>query len=368
MSRLLIATLSVITILMSISVYADEKADQKSEILSLHKLYKTSLKAGNIDEALGIAEQIYALTPQAYGKISKTHAMAIFNLGQVSELARKRHQAAQYYQEHMNTLDDLGTPKDKKYLFKLGLLSKAYSENRNNEDAIKYARMGLDLAKELQVSDEMLADRMLWLGIYYSMSHKHSRQARRLVNKAHELLSKTLGDQHHKTAFAIFWQAKINMAYKKPKRAAEKFEKVLAVYKNQLPAGHDRTLQVHAFLVGAYEKMGKTDKATEHCIAVATERPIDFNREIKPLYKTRPKYPRSALMSGKSGHIIAEFTVDEFGQVKDIKTLHGENIKTFEKEAHEALSKFRYAPSTKDGVRVKTEGVLHRITFRMAKR
>ncbi|MCF6215620.1 MAG: energy transducer TonB [Emcibacter sp.] len=367
MSRLFITILSFIIILMPASILADEKADQKSEILNLHKVYKTTLKAGNIDEALGIAEQIYALTPGAYGKISKTHATATFNLGQVSKFARKRHQAAQYFQEHMDILDDLGAAKDQKYLFKLDLLSKAHSEAGNNEKAIKYARMGLDLAKELQVSDEMLADQMLGLGIYYSMSHKHSRQARRFVNKAHELFSKTLGDQHHKTAFAIFWQAKIYMAYKKPKRAAEKFEKTLAVYKDQLPAGHDRTLQVHAFLVGAYEKMGKTDRATEHCIAVATERTADFDREIKPLYKIRPKYPRSAAMSGKSGHIIAEFVVDEFGQVKDIKTLYGENIKIFEKEAHEALSKFRYAPSTKDGIRVKTEGVLHRITFKMAK-
>ncbi len=33
----------------------------------------------------------------------------------------------------------------------------------------------------------------------------------------------------------------------------------------------------------------------------------------------------------------------------------------------DALAQFRYAPSIKDGERVKTEGVLHKITFQIKK-
>ena len=155
------------------------------------------------------------------------------------------------------------------------------------------------------------------------------------------------------------------MALKKNRKAAKRLEKVLDIYDKIFPSGDDRILQTHAFLVTIYEKLKEKEKSTQHCIAVATERPLGFDREIDPLYKIVPTYPQNASRSGKEGYIIAEFMVDEFGQVKDIKTLEGENIKYFEKEAHKALSQFRYAPSVKDGKRVTTEGVLHKVTFKM---
>ncbi|VAV91970.1 hypothetical protein MNBD_ALPHA01-1345, partial [hydrothermal vent metagenome] len=42
---------------------------------------------------------------------------------------------------------------------------------------------------------------------------------------------------------------------------------------------------------------------------------------LRPLYKIPPTYPRNALVSRKEGYIIAEFTVDELGQVEDLKVI-----------------------------------------------
>ena len=90
--------------------------------------------------------------------------------------------------------------------------------------------------------------------------------------------------------------------------------------------------------------------------------PLDFDREIDPLYKIPPIYPRSALAVGKSGYTIVEFTVDEFGQTEDFKIIETTD-KVFNKASIKALSKFRYAPSIRDGKRVRTEGLKHKITF-----
>lgn len=140
----------------------------------------------------------------------------------------------------------------------------------------------------------------------------------------------------------------------------------MTVYNEELPAGDGRILQVHAFLVNAYEMLGKKDKATEHCIAVATERPLDFDREIEPLYKVRPYYPRKALSLGRSGYTILEFSIDEFGQTGNFKVIETTD-KFFNKTSIEALSKFRYAPSIRGGKRVKTEGLKHKISYRISR-
>ncbi|PCI34469.1 MAG: hypothetical protein COB54_01410 [Alphaproteobacteria bacterium] len=368
MSRLFLVFLGSVIFLMPPLAFAEEAPSEKAKVVALFKAYKASLKAGDTEGALKSAKQMHALTPVVYGKVSKTHATAAFNLAQLSTVLNHRKDTARYYQEHLDILDALKVQKNDRYLAKLGLLAGAYMKIHKADEAIKYGRRALGLAKELNVSDDIVAAFELNLGSYYYNSYGMGNKAKRQFKKAYELYSQLYGEDHIKTAQALFWLAKIDVGFKKNRRAAEKFENVLDIYNKELPAGDDAILQTHAFLVNVYEKMGDKEKSTEHCIAVATERPLDFDRELDALYKISPKYPYSAQKDGRQGHIIAEFTVDEFGQVKDIKTLEGKNIRTFEKSAHKALSQFRYAPSIVDGKRVETKGVLHKITFKMAPR
>lgn len=363
MLRLLFTFIGLIIFLAPAPLFAGE--GQKSEVISLYKSYRGSLKEGKNEVALKFAEQMYALTPGAFGKISKTHATATFNLAQINDLLKNHKAAAELYQQHIDILDKLKVPKDKHYLVKLGLLAAAYMKINNFSDAAMYGRKALGLAKDLKVTDKILAVYELKLGTYYYLGYGKGRRARQHINKAVELFTEVYGDNDARTAWAIFWRAKLDMGFKKNRRAAEEFEHVLDIYNKELDAGDDRILQVHAFLVNVYEKLGEKEKSTQHCIAVATERPTGFDRDLDPLYKITPTYPDWAQMAGMSGYIIAEFTVNEFGQVKDIKTIGGKNIKYFEKNAYKALSQFRYAPTIRDGKRVRTEGVKHKITFEM---
>ncbi len=368
MLRLFIIILGMFIILMPSSVFANEDAGKKAQVISLYKSYRASLKEEDNQAALKYAKQMYELTPKVYGKISNPHATAAFNLAQMSELLYIREDAAALYREHIDILDALNVPKDEKYLGKLRLLTKAYMRGDYYKKAAKNGRKELKLAKALNIQDEILAEYELALGIYNYRIYGKAGKAKKRVNKAIKLFSASYGEHHIKTAKALFWRAKLSMGLNKNRKAAEEFENVLEIYNENLDPGHGSILQTHAFLVNTYEKLGEKEKSTEHCIAVAKERPVGFEREIEPLYKVIPVYPHSAERSQSEGYIIAEFIVDEFGQVKDIKTLEGENVKTFEKAAHEALSKFRYAPSIKDGERVKTEGVLHKVTFKMERR
>jgi len=365
MLRLLGALIGLAIFLAPAALFAGE--GQKSEVFSLYKSYRASLKEGKSEAALKFAEQMYALTPGAFGKISKTHATATFNLAQINDLLKNDKAAAELYQEHVDILDKLKVPKDKRYLAKLVLLSASYIKINKIKEAITYGQKAVGLAKDLKLPDDILAVYELKLGIYYYLSYGKGRRAKQHINKAVDLFTEVYGNNDTKTAWAIFWRAKLDMGFKKNRRAAKEFEHVLNIYNKKLDAGDDRILQVHAFLVNIYEKLGEKEKSTQHCIAVATERPTGFDRDLDPLYKITPTYPYRAQMAGMSGYVIAEFTVDEFGQVKDIKTIGGKNIKYFEKNTYKALSQFRYAPTIRDGKRVKTEGVKHKITFMMEK-
>ena len=362
MSRLFLVFLGSLIFLMPPLTLAEEVPSEEAKVAALFKAYKIKLKSGDVAAALTAAKQMYALTPSVYGKISKSHATATFNLAQMTESLNHTKETARLYQEHIDILDELKVQKDKRYLAKMGLLARAYIKIHDVDKAIQYGQKTLGLAKEIKVSKEVLAALELKLGSYYYRSYGQVRKAKRHFKKAYDLYSQVYGEDHIKAGQVLFWLAKIDAGSKKNRRATEKFENVLTIYNKALAPGDDAILRIHAFLVNAYEKLGDKEKSTEHCIAVATERPLGFDREIDPLYKRVPTYPRS----NRSGYIIAEFTVDEFGQVKDIKTLRGENIKTFEKSAHKALSQFRYAPSIKDGKRVETKGVLHKVTFTIA--
>ncbi|VAV98233.1 hypothetical protein MNBD_ALPHA01-530, partial [hydrothermal vent metagenome] len=60
MSRLFTIILGTIMILMPLAAFSDEGDDRKAQVLSLYKGYKTSLKSGDTEAALKLAEQMYA--------------------------------------------------------------------------------------------------------------------------------------------------------------------------------------------------------------------------------------------------------------------------------------------------------------------
>lgn len=365
MSRFFLILITSAVLLLSPSVYAEGTAEQKSEISGLYDAFQLQLKAQNNEAAFKLAEQIYFLTAEVHSEISKSHATAVFNLAHVSGLMKKPLKSLRLFQEHMDILDQLKVPQDEGYVYKMNFLSDSYLALYDFENAAFNAKKTLRLAKGLSMNDRDIAVFELLLGTVYFFMDGKSKQSKRHINNSFDLFSTALGEHNVNTALAMFWQGKNYARDKKYAQAAEKYEKVLKIYSNGLPPGDGKILQIHAFLVNVYEIMGEKDKSTKHCIALATERPTDFDREIKPLYYTSLVYPMSARRSGKEGYIIAEFTVDEVGQVVDIKTIEGQNIGVFEKNAHKALSKYRYAPSIKNGKRVKTEGVLLRMTFEL---
>ncbi len=365
MSRLFITILSFIIILIPASILADEKGNQKNEIVEFQQGFNASLKAGDKEAALKFAEQMYAATPRIYGKISETHAAAALNLAQMRGHQYLYYDAIKLYQEYLHIIKKLKIKKDKVYLAVLEDLSLVYMKSGDEKRTISYAWKALSFAKKLKLPKGEIGDFELGLGLYYTHIYGKRAAAKTHLKKAYDLFYKSYGENHNKTISAIYWQGVNLLNYSQKRKATVMFETALTAYKKILEPDDRRITNIYAYLVDTYENMNKSDKATPHCIAFALARPENKRHSVYPLYKLVPNYPRVASRYQKGGYVIAKFTVDEEGRVKDIKIIETTD-KVFNGEAVTALSKFRYAPSIKDGKPVKVFDIKHKLSFVMS--
>ncbi len=142
-----------------------------------------------------------------------------------------------------------------------------------------------------------------------------------------------------------------------------------------LPPDHPTALMARANLVDAYEHLGESERATEHCLAIGQTTPWGGTADYQPLFKRPPTYPRAAQVRGLEGYVLLAFTVDKKGFVRDPSVVdsrvrgHGtagrEYVGEFEAAAIEAARKFRYAPKFVDGNPVTVDDVRNLIKFEL---
>ncbi|PCI34468.1 MAG: hypothetical protein COB54_01405 [Alphaproteobacteria bacterium] len=365
MSRLFLIFLGSVIFLMPPLTFAEEAVSKKSQVAHLFKNYNTHLKAGKYEESLGFAEQIYGLTPEVFGKASRTHAAATFNVAYVNELLMDYRRAIKYYKEYFDVLDEMSVPKDKKYLLKLGFLSNVLMEHNKFSDGVKYALKELSLAKKINLSDEDIGDYELKVGRYYYRIRGKDHVALGYFNTAYDLLVESFGVDNLKVAEAAYWQGIYYKNRKKHALAIAKFDYILDIYKRDLAPDDPQIKLVYNSLADVYYKMGQKEKAYEYTHLAINPQSDGVNSAVRPILKVAPIYPSKALRNKFTGYVIFEFTVNKAGRVEDVKAIGGQRIKLFEKSARKALFKFKYIPAYQDGKPVATKGVRELLSFSM---
>jgi protein TonB len=81
------------------------------------------------------------------------------------------------------------------------------------------------------------------------------------------------------------------------------------------------------------------------------------------IVEVMPKYPRQAGRDGKGGVITLGFTVTEAGEVEDIKVIHAEPTRIFNKVAKRALKKWKFKPKVVDGKSIKQTNLIQTFKF-----
>jgi len=80
------------------------------------------------------------------------------------------------------------------------------------------------------------------------------------------------------------------------------------------------------------------------------------NSALIPLVRIAPRYPREALVSGKTGFVTIKLTVDEDGKVIDAIISNSKPPKVFDKAALQAVLRWKFKPRVVNGVPVQQVG------------
>ncbi|MCU4674498.1 TonB family protein [Catenovulum sp. 2E275] len=70
-----------------------------------------------------------------------------------------------------------------------------------------------------------------------------------------------------------------------------------------------------------------------------------MSQSIKPIVKVEPKYPKAAAQTAQEGWVLLRFDIDAQGQVINISVVDSSPAKTFDKEAVNALSRWKFKAS-----------------------
>lgn len=89
------------------------------------------------------------------------------------------------------------------------------------------------------------------------------------------------------------------------------------------------------------------------------------DRDIMPLVRVNPEYPRRALQRGIEGWVQLQFTISAAGTTKDIKIVDAEPNNVFDDAALQAVARWRYNPRVENGVAVERVGVRILLRFKL---
>ena len=278
--------------------------------------------------------------------------------------------ASQKFSQYFNILDDNKAPQDRNYIYQYMQYIGAMSSEGRSRSLKKHASKVSKIAKTLDYKLDELAEIEFFLGTNLFIDNEYL-ESLEYFKKANIKFTETFGPENFKSGKSAFWVAKIEMSQKKRQSAEKHFLSALNAFEKSGEKGNTLSQSTHAFLVGLYEDMRESDKATKHCRAVAEERSKDFDRFITPLYRKNPEFPnisssQASKMKNNYVDVVLEFDVDENGITKNIEVIESDDSK-FNKNSIKAAQSYRYAPSVKNGKIVETKDARVKISYRVAK-
>ncbi|MGX9459727.1 TonB family protein [Shewanella sp. A14] len=94
---------------------------------------------------------------------------------------------------------------------------------------------------------------------------------------------------------------------------------------------------------------------------------IGQSQQIMPLHRVEPRYPTRALKRKIEGYVTLTFVIDEKGNPQNIEVLDANPNQIFDREAIQALKRWKYQPKMINGEPVSQLGQSVRLEFKLQK-
>ncbi|ELX4205615.1 energy transducer TonB [Vibrio vulnificus] len=101
-------------------------------------------------------------------------------------------------------------------------------------------------------------------------------------------------------------------------------------------------------------------------VSAPTQNATNTTKQLMPLSRVEVVYPAKAKKRRIEGYVILKFDIDETGRTKNIEVVEAQPARFFERNAMDAIKRWRYQPQIVDGQAQTIYGYTTKIEFKMA--
>ncbi|HAS8420074.1 TPA: energy transducer TonB [Vibrio vulnificus] len=101
-------------------------------------------------------------------------------------------------------------------------------------------------------------------------------------------------------------------------------------------------------------------------VSAPTQNATNTTKQLMPLSRVEAVYPAKAKKRRIEGYVILKFDIDETGRTKNIEVVEAQPARFFERNAMDAIKRWRYQPQIVDGQAQTIYGYTTKIEFKMA--
>lgn len=314
-------------------------------------------------QSLPSAKKAYELGLTLYDAGHENIAALTHNYGLNLVLARQREKGVEMLLEAVSAYEAAYGEQADELAPVLMDIADSLPHKSGLKSRLKYITRALALTEEKHGKKSREYGRLSVQAGVTLMQKEKNRLAKSYLKKGYKIALETEGESGNSTAYAAFNLGKYEMMMRRNKSAVGHFNNVLQSFEDPDKPSNRIELATHGFLVSAYEKMGKRESATKHCLAIGRMTPAGDNQNYQPLFKEAPQYPREAALVGSTGYVIVRYDVDDMGFVRNPEITENTGHESLKKASLEAAKKFRYAPRFVDGKPVTTSGVRNRFNY-----
>ena len=93
---------------------------------------------------------------------------------------------------------------------------------------------------------------------------------------------------------------------------------------------------------------------------------MNQNREVTPIFRINPSYPRQAALNQIEGFVILQFDITASGETDNISILQASPPQIFNSSAVQALKRWKYKPKIEDGKSVHQNNIKVQLDFTLS--
>ena len=136
----------------------------------------------------------------------------------------------------------------------------------------------------------------------------------------------------------------------KPKPLEKPVQKNLEVTQLDSPAPPDFEFDMPDMALPS--GLGDGPQISPPAFGLAKKTKLEPNRNVMPISRVNPRYPRSAQKRGIEGHVVLQFTITQTGTVTNIKVVDSVPPQVFDAAAKRALARWKFKPKVVDNASV----------------